>query len=139
MQGASVIWISCLRTPRYEKRDTSMDVPKGNTVKGPLHRTRFRSIARSTIDAIANPMARASVQHLNGMVFSVLAASLIMGHGNTNVWWRINPVNGCGLMTKSRVKIARSTTLRSGDRKSTRLNSSHVANSYAVFCLKKQK
>src|SRR5690625_1870277 len=25
----------------------------------------------------------------------------------------------------------------SGDRKSTRLNSSHVANSYAVFCLKK--
>src|SRR5437660_9196556 len=26
-----------------------------------------------------------------------------------------------------------------GDRKSTRLNSSHVAISYAVFCLKKQK
>src|SRR5690625_7073375 len=27
---------------------------------------------------------------------------------------------------------------RKGDRKSTRLNSSHVASSYAVFCLKKQ-
>src|SRR5207253_8993890 len=27
----------------------------------------------------------------------------------------------------------------SGDRKSTRLNSSHVATSYAVFCLKKKK
>src|SRR5690625_7023970 len=27
----------------------------------------------------------------------------------------------------------------SGDRKSTRLNSSHVAISYAVFCLKKKK
>src|SRR6266576_6084776 len=26
-----------------------------------------------------------------------------------------------------------------GDRKSTRLNSSHVENSYAVFCLKKKK
>src|SRR5690625_7883262 len=26
-----------------------------------------------------------------------------------------------------------------GDRKSTRLNSSHVATSYAVFCLKKKK
>src|SRR5690625_8003685 len=26
-----------------------------------------------------------------------------------------------------------------GDRKSTRLNSSHVANSYAVICLKKKK
>src|SRR5437870_10761312 len=29
--------------------------------------------------------------------------------------------------------------LRIGDRKSTRLNSSHVAISYAVFCLKKKK
>src|SRR5439155_24026965 len=29
--------------------------------------------------------------------------------------------------------------LREGDRKSTRLNSSHVAISYAVFCLKKKK
>src|SRR5699024_5079210 len=28
--------------------------------------------------------------------------------------------------------------LRSGDRKSTRLNSSHVSISYAVFCLKKK-
>src|SRR5207253_11511330 len=28
---------------------------------------------------------------------------------------------------------------RQGDRKSTRLNSSHVAISYAVFCLKKKK
>src|SRR5690625_5900238 len=28
---------------------------------------------------------------------------------------------------------------RCGDRKSTRLNSSHVAISYAVFCLKKKK
>src|SRR5690625_6307886 len=27
---------------------------------------------------------------------------------------------------------------RGGDRKSTRLNSSHVASSYAVFCLKKK-
>src|SRR5690625_5599929 len=30
-------------------------------------------------------------------------------------------------------------TLREEDRKSTRLNSSHVAISYAVFCLKKKK
>src|SRR6266571_8236408 len=28
--------------------------------------------------------------------------------------------------------------LRRGDRKSTRLNSSHMSNSYAVFCLKKK-
>src|SRR5690625_6039710 len=38
----------------------------------------------------------------------------------------------CSSRTSSPVKDA-------GDRKSTRLNSSHVANSYAVFCLKKKK
>src|SRR5438067_6693141 len=31
------------------------------------------------------------------------------------------------------------TTKKRGDRKSTRLNSSHVSISYAVFCLKKKK
>src|SRR2546426_5723750 len=30
-------------------------------------------------------------------------------------------------------------TIREGDRKSTRLNSSHLVISYAVFCLKKKK
>src|SRR5690242_21535411 len=35
--------------------------------------------------------------------------------------------------------IAPSLGLRLGDRKSTRLNSSHMSISYAVFCLKKKK
>src|SRR5258706_5518944 len=35
--------------------------------------------------------------------------------------------------------IARREVLRQGDRKSTRLNSSHWPISYAVFCLKKKK
>src|SRR5690554_1179817 len=34
---------------------------------------------------------------------------------------------------------AKITTVFKGDRKSTRLNSSHVRISYAVFCLKKKK
>src|SRR5439155_22993382 len=34
---------------------------------------------------------------------------------------------------------SRSQARRAGDRKSTRLNSSHVAISYAVFCLQKKK
>src|SRR5438874_8706686 len=34
---------------------------------------------------------------------------------------------------------ARQPALQEGDRKSTRLNSSHVEISYAVFCLKKKK
>src|SRR3712207_8701155 len=33
----------------------------------------------------------------------------------------------------------RETTIMAGDRKSTRLNSSHANISYAVFCLKKKK
>src|SRR5437868_10380697 len=39
---------------------------------------------------------------------------------------------GPGIRTSDRERI-------SGDRKSTRLNSSHVSISYAVFCLKKKK
>src|SRR5207249_5687373 len=35
--------------------------------------------------------------------------------------------------------ISRSVRFSEGDRKSTRLNSSHVSISYAVFCLKKKK
>src|SRR5437660_9670116 len=41
--------------------------------------------------------------------------------------------------TRSCSSPSRCGTLRSSDRKSTRLNSSHVAISYAVFCLKKKK
>src|SRR5437660_8917721 len=39
----------------------------------------------------------------------------------------------------SRLSAARAARPTSTDRKSTRLNSSHVAISYAVFCLKKKK
>src|SRR5436305_4830820 len=55
---------------------------------------------------------------------------------------------GCASGTASRIAVAsrRPRTLRhrhhwrnSEDRKSTRLNSSHVRISYAVFCLKKKK
>src|SRR5690349_24157563 len=38
-----------------------------------------------------------------------------------------------------RVNFSSSLELGAGDRKSTRLNSSHVEISYAVFCLKKKK
>src|SRR5262245_64432981 len=46
-----------------------------------------------------------------------------------------NPV-ACGAQAPRRVARLRSG--RSGDRKSTRLNSSHLGISYAVFCLKKK-
>src|SRR5207253_5610807 len=37
------------------------------------------------------------------------------------------------------IRVYGGTAVNTGDRKSTRLNSSHVAISYAVFCLKKKK
>src|SRR5437660_8372995 len=45
-------------------------------------------------------------------------------------WVRRRSTSACWRRNRSR---------RRGDRKSTRLNSSHVAISYAVFCLKKKK
>src|SRR5438067_9111277 len=43
-------------------------------------------------------------------------------------------------ISTSRLTSRRTATIRAGlDRKSTRLNSSHVSISYAVFCLKKNK
>src|SRR5437660_11377821 len=43
------------------------------------------------------------------------------------------------MRTNARSANARSFLISARDRKSTRLNSSHVAISYAVFCLKKKK
>src|SRR5439155_19429268 len=49
-------------------------------------------------------------------------------------------VGGVGVKNgAARVLVEHADALAVGDRKSTRLNSSHVAISYAVFCLKKKK
>src|SRR5471032_2196532 len=48
-----------------------------------------------------------------------------------------SPLARDGVHEKARALLANS-TLANGDRKSTRLNSSHITNSYAVFCLKKK-
>src|SRR5690625_6496961 len=44
-----------------------------------------------------------------------------------------------GLMLVAKHQLSHSILSQKQDRKSTRLNSSHVAISYAVFCLKKKK
>src|SRR5215510_16066935 len=49
-----------------------------------------------------------------------------------SVSWRYLPASGSPQRRRQEFRLA-------GDRKSTRLNSSHVAISYAVFCLKKKK
>src|SRR5690349_23454973 len=49
------------------------------------------------------------------------------------------PGSRTSAQSASRVGRCASTSARDTDRKSTRLNSSHVEISYAVFCLKKKK
>src|SRR6476659_7818013 len=54
----------------------------------------------------------------------------------------ISPRTNARALSTARAPIAaspRSTLVSAGDRKSTRLNSSHLGISYAVFCLKKKK
>src|SRR5690349_22321987 len=55
---------------------------------------------------------------------------------NTRAWWRDRP-----LPWRLAYRVRRQTPRfpAAEDRKSTRLNSSHVEISYAVFCLKKKK
>src|SRR2546426_6663133 len=45
----------------------------------------------------------------------------------------------CSRITATSARSTRSCTVDPTDRKSTRLNSSHLVISYAVFCLKKKK
>src|SRR5438034_2120675 len=54
--------------------------------------------------------------------------------------FRSKPSIRCGRHTRpSRDRAFTATSSGCGDRKSTRLNSSHTVISYAVFCLKKKK
>src|SRR5690625_6164105 len=58
-----------------------------------------------------------------------------LGIGATFVHVQVGPADGRGGDPDDHVRGI----LDGGDRKSTRLNSSHVAISYAVFCLKKKR
>src|SRR5690242_21471445 len=49
------------------------------------------------------------------------------------------PECGAGIRWRDNIPLLSYVVLRGRDRKSTRLNSSHMSISYAVFCLKKKK
>src|SRR2546422_5369079 len=55
------------------------------------------------------------------------------------LWLVVESLVGLALAWRSHAVIARTPLSAAGDRKSTRLNSSHGYISYAVFCLKKKK
>src|SRR5690625_6818347 len=62
--------------------------------------------------------------------------SALAADGLATAWWR--PGGACLVARQAHGHQLVGDLVRS-DRKSTRLNSSHVAISYAVFCLKKKK
>src|SRR5690625_6661971 len=64
---------------------------------------------------------------------AISSAMIVIGEKGDGLSLQLNNIN---YITEQMYGNALSTA---GDRKSTRLNSSHVAISYAVFCLKKKK
>src|SRR5688500_19639779 len=67
--------------------------------------------------------------------------TLFRSDGRTAVWGRRRPVvrHGRVQVDIERLIGPEPVDAKRTDRKSTRLNSSHLVNSYAVFCLKKKK
>src|SRR5690625_6473451 len=76
-----------------------------------------------------------------GSVFAVPLLILLAGFSRTDaVGLSLGTVAASTIYASVRRGLQQHTILwQPGDRKSTRLNSSHVANSYAVFCLIKKK
>src|SRR5439155_7557954 len=67
--------------------------------------------------------------------FAAAVCALLWFHTHDRIWAALAQV-GAWLNILNLIPVP---ILDGGDRKSTRLNSSHVAISYAVFCLKKKK
>src|SRR5690349_23844994 len=80
--------------------------------------TLFRSIGR-TVEEVFGPVVAERAQ---GRMQRAMAGETVYFQSETKVKNETRPVDG-----------------NYADRKSTRLNSSHVEISYAVFCLKKKK
>src|SRR5207249_12242433 len=96
-----------------------------SAVTGPLSRLpTFSCAARAPRPLPSFPTRRSS--DLTGPVRPLAAAHGPVGSARGGV--RLRDVPGADGRPRYRV----------GDRKSTRLNSSHVSSSYAVFCLKKK-
>src|SRR2546426_3492919 len=68
------------------------------------------------------------------VMFVVTVAESLAGFGSG-----VSVVTDAALLTDPLGNAASVTKFPKGDRKSTRLNSSHLVISYAVFCLKKKK
>src|SRR2546426_8398073 len=73
---------------------------------------------------------------LGGVPFSGAASTVSCGGGNGSSTTHVSADRKSTRLNSSHLVISYAVSL---DRKSTRLNSSHLVISYAVFCLKKKK
>src|SRR2546430_2822400 len=71
---------------------------------------------------------------------SLFSSDYPQGHGASNLPFRSKTTNIASYLPVTQIDIKKGKNRGiGGDRKSTRLNSSHSQISYAVFCLKKKK
>src|SRR6266496_6612181 len=94
----------------------------------PLSTTAAQPSGLSRRDFVKVCTAAAAAVGMPAWAGEKMAEKVAKGHKPSVVWLHFQECTGC---TES--------LLRTSDRKSTRLNSSHVEISYAVFCLKKKK
>src|SRR5436305_9136588 len=79
---------------------------------------------------------------IRGAISSLVLASIVVSAVGVHIlWWRtaLRISQTLADTINEQIVSAVGDELQSIDRKSTRLNSSHVRISYAVFCLKKKK
>src|SRR5256885_13003701 len=88
----------------------------------------YTTLFRSTSDVVNQSLAASGIPA--GTAPTQIQIDWGTSQATLSVVYMLPPVLGQGLQVGSQ-------TL--GDRKSTRLNSSHLVISYAVFCLKKKK
>src|SRR5699024_3588438 len=109
-------------------------------------------ISPASMEAYLSPLTDENFLHPSGhrLAIALLLGTLLMGASSTPTRWRAlqEPPGGSRVADSAgrdryrpapREEIDKDAPWTDGDRKSTRLNSSHVSISYAVFCLKKKK
>src|SRR5699024_12138131 len=85
------------------------------------------------------PTRRSSDLHGSVLVFGQPNEDLVLGQADAVLLAQLLVQLRAQQLGTAEVAAARSLVHGRQDRKSTRLNSSHVSISYAVFCLKKKK